>query len=109
MRWDDWLMAAAPLLALGVSVLLLGRQLARGTALRRPAFLIGVLAVVLLAPSAMAIRLVNVYQRGVLDGMHAASAAACRTAPPWAPYQPGMTVCPGQGTIIAAPAGEQHL
>lgn len=109
MRWDDWLMAGVPLLALGLSVFLLGRQLGRGSTLRRPFLLAGVVVVVLLAPSAMALRLVNVYQRGVLDGIHAATAAACRNAPPWGPYRPGATLCPGQRTPVVLASPEQRL
>lgn len=109
MRWDDWLMALVPLLAFGSSVFLVGRQLGRGSPRRRPFFLAGVVVVALLAPSAMALRLVNVYQRGVLDGIQAATAAACRTAPPWAPYRPGAAPCPGQRSIVVAPLPEQRL
>ena len=109
MRWDDWLMAGMPLLALGLGFFLLGRQLGLGSPLRRPFLLGGVLLVVLLAPAAMGIRLVNVYQRGVLDGIHAATAAACRNTPPWALDRPGATPCPGQPTAVALPSPEQRL
>ena len=109
MRWDDWLLAGLPLLVFGVNVFLFGRHLGIGSPQRRRIFLAGFVAVIVLAPSALAIRLVNVYQRGVLDGIHATMAAqsilACRDAPAWA----HAIHCPEGTPTLAPPAPQQRL